>query len=737
MNISKISFTPSYKYQINMLNRKKENNSDSATSYTYNPIAYKDFNLSFGERLFRSPSNFYEQEFNKKNMPDTMKKYLFENYEDRQHIPPAQMMKIVFNDINNAEKLEDVKKYFDEPLFENLYTPENKKYREGILAEINIMKEPDKSLFKNGKDDLGMYILKKIYLEGKTLKEINKDFKKDVSVYYEGLSDITYRDIANFGIKFPNNSFWHSFIVTREDFPYISIKKKDAVYHTSKHTDKPTSLSDINNGSIIDKRSPKYKPKDHEIKDITTAIMEDFGDKEKTNKNLKRKLKQNDPKLTFIQKYMSEIMSISLDRVHASDEMRTFFENYENIDKSSRTRLKKYWDNTPEMKALQGLIMSDTIKLFFEYYGADGQNELFTDLINYAHSIKPERERNIELHNEKQKYYDEIAEELSAQIANKEDTENANQTAENNQIHTSSIDGSEFDEKIFKDKFTYNIDGKEFNIYSNLNEELTKCVNMNFDHLLPKAYSDKYAKFLCRTNMVDDKFKLSIIANNSSEDYSLIKDMLYDKESLEEITNRINLKFMSKYRIESRAAHQAFVDTMCKYTPDLRKQLADYIYRATPLDIPVIASNIQSRYKDADDFMNERYNKYLAPLTNQEAKEIATKICKDIIKGYKKENSIYYNKNNSDNTYPTLVEAFSIFYDGEMGNAQKSLRNHLQKFIMKCSGASRALMDDNLPSESKITYTELILNSFFTENEEILYNHFKTDPATNRFLLTV
>ncbi|MBQ8168656.1 hypothetical protein IJZ97_04480, partial [bacterium] len=198
--------------------------------------AYQDYNISFGERLFRTPQNFYEQDFNEKNMPKTLHKYIYEGVDSdfKRTIPPAQAMKEAFGAMNYAKDLETIKKLFpNEPLFADLTSKPSKKSREGLLGMINLFKEdPDyvannRTLFKNGNDDLGLYIVKKIYLEGKTLKEINKDFAKDVSVFYKGY-DIAYKDYAAFGIKFPEKPFWKSFIATREDFPYVYIPRTTA-----------------------------------------------------------------------------------------------------------------------------------------------------------------------------------------------------------------------------------------------------------------------------------------------------------------------------------------------------------------------------------------------------------------------------------------------------------------------------------------------------------------------------
>ena len=193
-------------------NLKKSENKNLHTEhkyvgYAYNPFAYKDYNVNFTARLFRTPANFFEQDFNRNGMPETMKNYLYEDYDDRQNMPPAQMIKLVFDDINEAKSLEQVKRIFpDEPLFKNLKDNPNLKARTGVIAEINLMKQENKPLFKNGQDNLGLYILKKIYLEGKTLKEINTDFEKDISVHYKGISPIKYETLSAYGIKFPDNA---------------------------------------------------------------------------------------------------------------------------------------------------------------------------------------------------------------------------------------------------------------------------------------------------------------------------------------------------------------------------------------------------------------------------------------------------------------------------------------------------------------------------------------------------
>ena len=130
MKIQKIEFTP----HLQMINRKKEENRSVAQSNNlkYNTFAYKDFNINFTARLFRTPENFYAQPFNQNGMPQTMKEYLYDDFDDRQKMPPAQMLKLVFDDINETKSLEQVKQIFpEEPLFAKLTDKPNRNSRTG------------------------------------------------------------------------------------------------------------------------------------------------------------------------------------------------------------------------------------------------------------------------------------------------------------------------------------------------------------------------------------------------------------------------------------------------------------------------------------------------------------------------------------------------------------------------------------------------------------------------------
>ena len=109
MQIQPIHFLPTPK---NLKQHKKDNNFPSTNTIQQGHLplfAYKDYNLSFKARLNRTPENFYEQKFNIDNMPATVKKYLLEDFEERHHMPPAQLQREAFEYLKLADSVQDVK----------------------------------------------------------------------------------------------------------------------------------------------------------------------------------------------------------------------------------------------------------------------------------------------------------------------------------------------------------------------------------------------------------------------------------------------------------------------------------------------------------------------------------------------------------------------------------------------------------------------------------------------------
>ena len=81
--------------------------------------AYKDYNINFRGR---TPENFYEQEFNIKYMPQTMKEFLNSEYEERKHIPPEQLISESFKFLAVTDNFADVKSTYPKETLFNIGT---------------------------------------------------------------------------------------------------------------------------------------------------------------------------------------------------------------------------------------------------------------------------------------------------------------------------------------------------------------------------------------------------------------------------------------------------------------------------------------------------------------------------------------------------------------------------------------------------------------------------------------
>lgn len=421
MKIDNIAFATGY--QQNKFNNSKT----KTTSYTsncitrenYNPPAYKP--ISFSARLFRTPENFYEQPFNRDGMPETMKRYLMEDYSDRCHMPPSQMMALVYDDLNEITTLDQAKRIFpDEPLFQDLKEP-SAKARKNIIAGVQLLQDEanPEPLFKNGDNNLGVYILRKIYLEGKTLKEINKDFKNDArAVYSELLPEIDYQTLKFYGIKYPKQSFWHSFYSNRENFPYVYTPRKDFVHNGKIHSvARDTIPHEV-------KEIRRYNLSQKDLDKMSDSLIKGEGNFVNTKRALKynRIDKEN---CNFLFKYMSPIMSVATDRINLSDKLEEFYrtkgygeitgQDLANLTRKQGAALKEFWNLNPALKEQFSNAIKDTIALFTEEFGADGNNDRFRALLSFAENIKPEREKLKAQNLEKQKYYDEIFTQVDAQ----------------------------------------------------------------------------------------------------------------------------------------------------------------------------------------------------------------------------------------------------------------------------------------------------------------------------------
>ena len=687
----------------NLRKNSTQNNQATNTIKDFTPPYYRDFNITFDARLFRTPANFFEQDFNRNGMPDTMKNYLFDDYDDRQNIPPSQMMKIVFGDVKDAGSLEQVKElYPDEKLFAELKDTPNIKSRTGVLAEIELMKQENKSLFKNGQDNLGLYILKKIYTEGKTLKEINKDFEKDISVHYKGLSPIDYRTLSAFGIKYPNTAFWNSFIATREDFPY-EYKPRKAI----KSRIRPESKVHEQKQTSTQKVKKKFDDvKDWEIDKLTDAVLSGKGNLEETKKQLRKRNIKDGVKDTFVTKYLGEINTVVLEKVHASEEMIDFWENYEDLTASQKTKLEDYWNSDPQIRNQRSQAMKDTIKLFMDAYGVDGNNEEFQELLDYAHSIKPARIARQKEHDRLQAEYEKLFAELSLQ--------EENVMADGINAHESSKSPEEIlrELAIKNGAKVYEFeapDGQKYTFVMKVDEEFSKILR-NEVKLLPRNFQNRYLNFMLKSPLATEEYKEAVVFAAQAPDF--VQEKLMPAEEYRNISKKINRQFDEAYPQVMRANDQALAERLLSSLPD---KYAGLLLLDTNKLMTFAAETLHIDNWSQDDrtILEKDYANYMQPIQNTRE---AQAIYRELVSFLERMDSV--KELPFDDTY--LADVVKLLAANL--KSHPNIKSHLLKdmrdtrFVESYGGTSRLLLKDDVPQSLKDLKCAVMM-------EDLLGNH--------------
>lgn len=741
MKIQKINFLPR-NYAVQNSAEKKQNLDDDKQVTSYNTFAYRDYNISFGERLFRTPANFYSTPFNKNGMPDTMKAYLYDDYEDRQNMPPIQMWKTVFARINNADSLNEIKNlYPKEPLFENLNDFKGRG-KDSVIEEIQALEDEfgNTPLFKDGNSDLGLYLVKKIYYDGKGIKEINQDFKDDINDEYKGLieKDITKNTTRAYGIKFPNLAFWNSFVVTREDFPYVYKPRKP---FEEIRTTNPQKTNEVNKTVKPKPEKQKFeKLKDWEVNKLADAVIKGKGSKTKTRENIKKNNLKDDDKLNFVAEYLGEINSIVLRRLHVSDEMRDYFEHSENLDKTQQEKFEKYWKN-PEINKLQSIVMKDTIRLFFETYGADGNNDDFRELLKYARDIKTKRLKRQEEHDLKQAEYEKA---LAVYDEKDADTE----TLKNAVIIDIDDDDDEHEklahyQKLLDDvKKEYNVDTYEFEteqgkvtIVSNLKEALTEHIQSQLN-IFPRPFVNKYLKFVQSKSEIMDNEKYILTTLLNEKGIKLPQDdRLISAEQAEEITYKLYQEFSDTNQKEQTAAQQALVDNLIGITD---AEIAPELFRFGALEFPEILRDddpkIINFLQNKSSQINKNYNEYKQPLSISEANKAAINII-DLLRHYDPEKTI----NKFEVPFKganTIINAMSVFVRSKNNNDMNNFKRDLITLLQEYGGAARFLLKKDVPENLRMAKMEQILIYTLFYKQDFMISHVLVNDEASELIKT-
>lgn len=622
MKITKIQLAENKYYYQN----KKNNKTNTTQTIPMQMNAYQDFNINFRGR---TPENFYEQEFNVRHMPERMKKYLQENYEVRKHIPPEQIMNESFKYLEVTENFDEVKDIY--PEFSNLHDA-NLKGRTGILADIKLSRElSDTPLFKDGSDNLGIYLLRKIYLEGKTIKEINKDFyEKDLNPEYKGAitQPITYSTTSAYGIQYPKTDFWNSFIATRDEYKkfFVDLPKQNKSQLKQElvkkqHTTEPEK-----------KYTRKYALKKYQKQLLKDDIKKSKGDVEQLEKAIRRRFTKDDPEAAFIVKYLSPIMTIAADRIHLSEEEKLFAET----NKTNENFFARFWKAKPELLEQYSTAITDTIELFEETYESGGMipvnseyqvikegventkpidfvPQRFVELLDYTQTIVPTRLQKYAEHEKLQNKWDEHfkwrygeIEETAPAIIKKNATELLKEVAQDNNAQVYMLKG---------------VNGNEVAITGNLDEFLGDYLRKEYFGFPPK-FVNMLINFTLKHPMMTENAKLSIATRNIAD--KIDDERILEKPALDSINNFIK----TELELETAAGSMAALDVFASYSDSPEKVYRTLYPRCKEADSNEYSIQLLKHREDAkvNEELNRLYDIYRKPPTQSELNKIKLKI---------------------------------------------------------------------------------------------------------------
>lgn len=645
LKITQIDYRP-------YINSKKQNDNIQQETIT-NPViqnGYKDFNINFRGR---TPENFYAQEFNVKNIPETMKTYLNENYETRKHLPPEQVMNQSFKYLDVIDNFSDVKStYPDETLFENLHEA-NLKGRTGVLSDIKIAKEmSDTPLLKDGSDDFGMYLLKKIFLEGKTIKEINKDFyEKDLAPEYKGAvtQPITYGTASAYGIKYPKTDFWNSFIATRDEYKkfIVDLPKQDkndlkkelaAKFGTSRNTTQNTST---HNGTEKNEKAPrrKYSIKKYQRDQIKKDIKDAKADVNKVEKSIRKHFAQDDPEASFIVKYLSPIMTIAADRVHLSEEEKDFAEMLKSKGKKVENLFAQFWKAKPELLDNYSTMITDTIDLFEETYEEGGtipiNNEYqvitdkvknqkpidfvsprFLELLDHVQTIVPNRMAKYAKHDELQKEWEEHFKTKYGEI--QQETTTPQETSKTNMADQLEIEAQKNNGKVYT---LHGSNGEDIKIVANLDETFGDYIRSQ-NRGMPSSYVNTMINKALKNPLLTEDAKLSFSVLRLLD--RLDDDRILGRTERDCIMNMIR----SDMQEETFAASMAMGDVYASYSKEPERIYRNLQENNQTKDIQELSKMIMmyGGQADVNAEMNKLYSLYRKPLSDSEILKISNSI---------------------------------------------------------------------------------------------------------------
>lgn len=210
--------------RINNINSYYSLHNISNQNNQTNPINYNSINFMAAPRVDKSMKRFYEFNFNR--FPTTVKIFI-DGLIDKFKFSPIETQQNAFMALNQARNITDVKNLFPkEELFQDLKNVEDTKATVGLLGIYREFKDLYTNGMLNNGEDISIYLLKKIFLEAKTLDEINLDIENDLNKDIKSEFQRRYNDsdyicgstLNSLGIRLPDSAYLNSLKFTREGY---------------------------------------------------------------------------------------------------------------------------------------------------------------------------------------------------------------------------------------------------------------------------------------------------------------------------------------------------------------------------------------------------------------------------------------------------------------------------------------------------------------------------------------
>ena len=210
----------------NLKYNKQPENETPLTQKGYNTLVpqFND-NLMFTARVDKGRNRFYEK--NRDIMPVTVRLYI-ENHPEEIHISPLETQRRAFEYLPLATTVDDIRDIY--PEFKDLRNPEESKATTGLLysarENAELLGLMDAGILKS-KENLTLYLAKKIYLDNKTFEEINKDLEQDLNEDFK--ADFRFRNgddavyvrqktLQSLGIQLPEFEYRTSLRYTQDGY---------------------------------------------------------------------------------------------------------------------------------------------------------------------------------------------------------------------------------------------------------------------------------------------------------------------------------------------------------------------------------------------------------------------------------------------------------------------------------------------------------------------------------------